>query len=194
MFKPPEGHWQIVPAFRCPKGDHNIQMLDRWDVEWFLRGFLADFRVMENLRILLAGTDPVYRMTDDEVVETISWRLATRELVFCTDQRRAEAPASGGGGGDGGDDQKKDQPAAEPAPATAAAPESSSKLTWIEVHLVDQNRKPVPGRRYRIKLTDGSTQEGTLDSQGRVRFDGIPPGQCMVCFPDIHGNEWEPTS
>jgi hypothetical protein len=63
--------------------------------------------------------------------------------------------------------------------------------TWIEVHLVDTEKKPIAGEPYRIKMPDMSIREGTLDEEGKVRFDGIPAGQCQVCFPRIHGKEWK---
>jgi hypothetical protein len=68
----------------------------------------------------------------------------------------------------------------------------SCDASWIEVRLVDGDRKPVAGQKYRIKLPDSSIKEGTLDEDGKARFDGIPPGQCQVCFPEIHGPEWTP--
>jgi hypothetical protein len=34
--------------------------------------------------------------------------------------------------------------------------------------------------------------EGTLDKEGKVRVDGIPPGQCQVSFPDLDKGAWAP--
>lgn len=68
-----------------------------------------------------------------------------------------------------------------PCPATA---------TWIEVVLVDQNGAPVPNVPYQITLPDGSTQQGMLDQNGSVRFDGIVPGSAQITFSEIDGKEW----
>jgi hypothetical protein len=62
--------------------------------------------------------------------------------------------------------------------------------TWIEIRLVDPEDKPVPDEKHRIKLTDGSVHEGTLDADGRARFSGIDPGACEVSFPRIDAPEW----
>jgi hypothetical protein len=65
------------------------------------------------------------------------------------------------------------------------------KTAWIEVRLQDTEKKPIAGEPYRIRLPDYSIREGALDEEGKVRFDGIPPGQCQVSFPRIHGKEWK---
>jgi hypothetical protein len=64
-------------------------------------------------------------------------------------------------------------------------------LVWIEIELVDEKNQPVSGEEYRIELTDGSVAEGTLDSQGKARHDGIPPGSCKVTFPNLDKEAWE---
>ena len=64
--------------------------------------------------------------------------------------------------------------------------------TWVEVQLVDDDGAPVPDRAYRVQLPDGSLMTGTLDSEGKVRFDSIIPGTCQIEFPDIHSREWKP--
>ena len=64
--------------------------------------------------------------------------------------------------------------------------------TWVEVQLVDEDGAPVPNRAYRVLLPDGSLMTGTLDAEGKVRFDAIIPGTCQVEFPDIHAKEWQP--
>jgi type VI secretion system secreted protein VgrG len=56
--------------------------------------------------------------------------------------------------------------------------------------LLDQAGKPVPGEQYSIELPDGSTTEGTLDSQGRARVDGLDPGNCKISFPNIDKKSW----
>lgn len=84
--------------------------------------------------------------------------------------------------------------------AAASAPwhdphseEAKQKKSWIEIELVDEDKKPVPGERYRITLPDGTTlAEGTLDEKGRARVEGIDPGTCKVTFPDLDKDAWEP--
>jgi hypothetical protein len=57
---------------------------------------------------------------------------------------------------------------------------------WIEVELLteDEPREPIPRARYEIELPNGQIVTGLLDDAGKVRLDGIPPGECKVSFPD----------
>lgn len=66
----------------------------------------------------------------------------------------------------------------------------SSASTWIEVELTDADGNPVAGATYEIELADRSIRRGTLDNKGRVRYEGILPGQCMVHFPDYDSQDW----
>jgi type VI secretion system secreted protein VgrG len=69
--------------------------------------------------------------------------------------------------------------------------EKEKKKSWIEIELVDEEGKPVPGEKYRITLPDGATvAEGTLDEKGFARVDGIDPGQAKVEFPDLDETCW----
>jgi hypothetical protein len=61
--------------------------------------------------------------------------------------------------------------------------------TWIEVRLVDDKQRPVPGEAYRIVLPDSAIMEGSLDQDGRARIEGIIAGQCQVTFPNLHRKE-----
>jgi hypothetical protein len=64
------------------------------------------------------------------------------------------------------------------------------QTTWIEIRLMDTENRPIAGDKYRIRLPDSSIVEGTLDEDGKARLEGIVPGQCEVCFPNIDGKEW----
>lgn len=88
-------------------------------------------------------------------------------------------------------------PAATPdvrrAPTRAVRQPPASEViqkTWIEIELLDEKGAPVRNERYTILLPDGSTRGGTLDSLGRARVDGIDPGVCEVCFPEIDQRAW----
>ncbi len=63
--------------------------------------------------------------------------------------------------------------------------------SWIEIRLVDDDNRPVPGQKYRVKLPDATTVTGVLDGEGKARINGITPGQSVVCFPDIDAKEWQ---
>jgi type VI secretion system secreted protein VgrG len=73
------------------------------------------------------------------------------------------------------------------------AEESKEKKSWIEIELVDDKGKPVPGEKYRVTLPDGTTiDEGTLDEKGFKRIDGIDPGTCKITFPNLDKDAWKP--
>ncbi|MCB9527359.1 MAG: hypothetical protein H6701_03020 [Myxococcales bacterium] len=59
------------------------------------------------------------------------------------------------------------------------------KKDWIEIRLVDHEGEPVANEKYRLKLPDGTVKEGTLDSQGKARVDGVLPGSAEVRFPEL---------
>jgi type VI secretion system secreted protein VgrG len=71
--------------------------------------------------------------------------------------------------------------------------ENKQKKSWIEIELMDEANKPVPGEAYRVTLPDGTTlAEGTLDEKGFARVDGIDPGTCKVTFPNLDKDAWQP--
>lgn len=69
--------------------------------------------------------------------------------------------------------------------------EKQKKPSWIEIELVDEGNKPVPGEAYRVTLPEGSVAEGTLDEKGFARVDGIEPGTCKITFPKLDKEAWE---
>lgn len=84
--------------------------------------------------------------------------------------------------------KKKKRRSDEDATGPAGPPRSVTQLTWIEIQLLDELGVPMEKEPYRVKLPDGSIQEGLLDSQGRARFDQIEPGVALVSFPDLKPN------
>ncbi|MBL4631329.1 MAG: hypothetical protein JKY14_09290 [Paraglaciecola sp.] len=69
--------------------------------------------------------------------------------------------------------------------------EKEENTSWIEIELLDEDDAPVPGKKYEIELPDGKVAKGTLDGDGFARVDGIKPGQCKVCFPDLDTEVWD---
>ena len=147
-------------------------------------------RQLLDLLAAASGHAPRLRWADDAAhigrrIEE-AFRVGTLVLVR---PRRERAAASGGAA------PKKDDASAlrakSPAPpAPANKPPATSAKTWIEFLLVDQEDKPVPNERYKIKVTDGSVREGRLDEDGRVRINNIDPGNCMISFPDLDAKDW----
>jgi uncharacterized Zn-binding protein involved in type VI secretion len=67
----------------------------------------------------------------------------------------------------------------------------SQKKVWVEIELVDQDGKAVPNELYSIQLPDGTVSEGSTDSNGLARVDGIDPGDCQITFPSLDQRSWE---
>ncbi len=87
----------------------------------------------------------------------------------------------------------KNQPKPSDAPTHKVKGKAEKgKKDWIEIELLDDAGKPVPGEPYRVTLPDGSTvAEGTLDSKGFARIDNIDPGNCKVTFPRLIKDAWK---
>lgn len=71
-------------------------------------------------------------------------------------------------------------------------PNNKNKKSSIEIELLDEDNKPVPGVRYRVTLPDGSTlSEGTLDEKGYAKVTNIDPGNCKITFPELDKSNWK---
>jgi hypothetical protein len=53
---------------------------------------------------------------------------------------------------------------------------------WIELTLADEYGDPEANKDYILHLADGSKREGTLDGNGRLREEDVPPGAISVEF------------
>jgi hypothetical protein len=83
---------------------------------------------------------------------------------------------------------------ADDSPATAAAGQNEEKKkepSWIEIELVGDDDKPIPGEKYRITLADETVDEGSLDQNGWARVEGFEKGSCKITFPDLDQDAWE---
>lgn len=75
--------------------------------------------------------------------------------------------------------------ATKPTPPPEPEPPPAPRKTWVEFVLLDEEGVPVPEEKYSVELPDGSTKEGQLDADGRVRIEDIEDGTCWVTFPEI---------
>jgi hypothetical protein len=126
------------------------------------------------LRAAMAGVDglrDLSRLDADEARRLAAWMFDDRSLL---DHRHRVEVLGGGGGGGGGD------------PVDPVDPVPVKTETWIEVHLKRVDGTPVSGERYRVKLPDGTVQEGTTNAAGAARIEPIEPGGiCDWSFPDL---------
>lgn len=84
------------------------------------------------------------------------------------------------------------EPNAPPTGAGRATKEPEPPPTyWVEIALVGEDDKPVPGENYVVELPDGSKREGVLDGKGLARITGIAQnGTCKVSFPKLDRDAW----
>jgi hypothetical protein len=85
-----------------------------------------------------------------------------------------------------------DQPSEDkPPPPLPKPPDDDAKQTWISIRLVDSVGVPVPKRRYRLTLPDGTIREGVTNAQGSAYFGDIDPGMCTLEWPHTDGADWK---
>ena len=65
------------------------------------------------------------------------------------------------------------------------------KKAWIEIILVDNEGKPMPGVKYRITPPGGAPTEGRLNEHGQAGLYEIEPGSCKITFPGLDKETWE---
>lgn len=68
---------------------------------------------------------------------------------------------------------------------------AKEKKAWIEIALVDNEGKPMPGVKYRITPPSGQSVEGRLNEHGQAGLYQIEPGNCKITFPDLDKDAWE---
>lgn len=68
--------------------------------------------------------------------------------------------------------------------------DESEPTTWVGLELKDEEGNPVSGQRVRILLPNGSSRESVSDDRGKIRMEGIPPGNCKVEFIGIDAADW----
>jgi hypothetical protein len=74
--------------------------------------------------------------------------------------------------------------------ASRRAPQEQKRRT-IELERYYHDDTPIQGAAFKVKLSDGSVREGTLDASGRATVEDVPDGSASVQFgPDAR--PWEP--
>jgi len=142
----------------------------------YLGRFKDNSNQVNILRDVVASYFPnAHRMKVEEVIEKFGGLLINRQVTILSKYELA-------GGG-----QVEETPATQ---AQAAKGPTPAKKSWIEINLIDSDGNPVPGERYKIKLPDGSIEEGNLDAFGHAEHYGINPGSCEVCFPNLDTDNW----
>ncbi len=171
----PKAALVIVPSF-----------LDR------LRMYRRDFISMSQLRKLARSLRGSFGIPqdDDAVLAEIASFLNSGLLVWETTPivpRPIPTPGPGKAGSAVRTTARRRSTRAKPKPVP-----KEPVTTWIEIALLGEDGSPIGGEKYRLKLPNGRVVDGVLPSSGKVRVDGIPPGDCSVSFPDLDMDAWDP--
>lgn len=81
-------------------------------------------------------------------------------------------------------EKKASSPPPKKSGQKSSKKEEKKKTDWIEVEVTDEDGKPMIGEKYEIELPDGFVRRGVTDMKGKVKLQGIDPGQCKITFPD----------
>jgi hypothetical protein len=83
--------------------------------------------------------------------------------------------------------------AARRSAALAGTGEGKKKETethWLDVKFVDKAGYPITGVGYELTGTDGKKSTGRLGGDGKIRKDGIDPGNATVQLFSVHNARW----
>ena len=80
----------------------------------------------------------------------------------------------------------------QPSAATSRQPGATDAANLVELEMVvlEGGSLPDSARTFKLKLPDGSTKEGTLDTRGQARVPIPKHGDCEVTFPKLTAAEW----
>ena len=73
----------------------------------------------------------------------------------------------------------------ENATRSAAENKPDPVKTWVEIEVGYSDGAPIALEYYRVEAAGGVTREGWTDEKGKLRLEGLDPGDCKISFPDI---------
>lgn len=122
------------------------------------------------------GAEP---LSDEALCRRVATLVARGLLRIGPSSARAEVPRPSM------EEAERDEPPEHRAEAVG--------VHWIEIVLVGEDDRPIPGAVYEVKDPDGRTHRGRLDADGRARITSIrSPGDCEVTFPELDQDAWVP--
>jgi hypothetical protein len=71
-------------------------------------------------------------------------------------------------------------------------PDKEQPRHWIEIQLVGEDGSPVAWEEYSITQPDGVVVTGVLGRDGSAHVDMDPAGNCVITFPRLDRDAWEP--
>jgi len=97
--------------------------------------------------------------------------------------------ASGGSVADAGQDSSDDSSSGSQNKSKTAGSRKVEPKTWFQMQLLDEDGDPMANEDYSVIDSAGAHRKGKLDSNGSLFIPPIlPPGNCVITFPNIHLN------
>jgi hypothetical protein len=84
--------------------------------------------------------------------------------------------------------------AVEPEANPTGVPAKKVKDHFIIVELVGENGEPIPNELCKITLPGGDVIERETNSEGKVEEYNIEEGDCVIEFPELDMEAWEPAT
>lgn len=167
---------------------------DRSSALNYLRRFTHDPFLMASLRKFLAQETcryGVFRMSDHDVLEQISWQLVTGKASI--DMLPTREPLEFSATAAPGKELfTPPLPTGVKPMKPVIAEEEEKKTSRFDIELTGVDNKPIPDGRYEIVLPNGKTvAKGNLDKNGFAREAGFEPGTCQVSLADLDKEAWE---
>lgn len=213
--------WELHPGPECEDCKPVRGLRDRFWARQFLQQFKSDTVAMVALRTLLAKDPcmrPLSTMTGDEVIDRfsalLSWGLwhvhGARLTRMGNDSSDRDTETS-----NRTRTADKSEMSLKPAPRDSSPSESpadsftqvfiadfktrlddhaapqAEAVHWVEIELLGDDGRPVPGESYEIRLPNGGFDRGELDENGCARVEDIPTsGPCRISFPRLDRDAW----
>jgi uncharacterized Zn-binding protein involved in type VI secretion len=73
----------------------------------------------------------------------------------------------------------------ESATRSAADNKPDPQKTWVEIEVAFADGAPMSLEYYRVEAAGNVVREGWTDANGKLRLEGLDPGDCKISFPDI---------
>lgn len=80
----------------------------------------------------------------------------------------------------------EDEPVDTRQSRSGKAPDETA---WLEVEIKDDNGNPMANLAVKLELPDGTMLDEKLDANGRLRKEGIKPGEAKIHLPDPDADE-----
>lgn len=129
------------------------------------------------------------RQSDEDILQQAAHHFSSG--WYCVLNR---VPSRSGGQAAEGETVEYVTEAIEKEENPTGVPAKKVKDHWIIVELLGENGEPIPNELCRITLPDGQTVERDTNSLGRVEEYMIVQGDCVIEFPDLDKDAWEPCS